>query len=136
MQVGPTSDFGAHIYSIHFLNILYHYTCAARAHQWGKHLGAIHRGQFCRWRASINPCFASTINCTSRWGSKHPLNSCTLCNLCKARKSCNPVARSLQPPSVRSVLNDQISRVVNNVIQLSTNPLVLKLSWFVCTTLI
>jgi hypothetical protein len=83
------------MYSIHFLNILYHYTCATRAHQWGKRSGTTRRRQFCRWRASISPRFASAINCRSRWGSKHPLNSC---NSCKARKSSNPVARSLQPP--------------------------------------
>jgi hypothetical protein len=98
MQVGPTSDFGAYMYSIHFLNILYHYTCATRAHQWGKRSSATHKGQFCRWRASINPRFASAINYRSRWGWKNPLNSCTSCNSCKARKSSNPVARSLQPP--------------------------------------
>jgi hypothetical protein len=98
MQVGPTSDFGAHMYSIHFLKILYHYTCATRAYQWGKCSGAIHRGQFCRWKASINPCFASTINCRSHWGSKHPLNSCTSCNSCKVRKSSNPIVPSVQPP--------------------------------------
>jgi hypothetical protein len=32
MQVGPTSDFSAHMYSIYFLNILYHYMCTTRAH--------------------------------------------------------------------------------------------------------
>ena len=99
MQVGLALDFSAHMYSIHFLKILYHYMCTTRSHQWGKHSGATHRGQFCQWRASINPHFASTINCRSRWGSKHPLNSCTSCNSCnscKARKS-NPEAPSVQP---------------------------------------
>jgi hypothetical protein len=90
------------MYSIHFLNILVHYTCATCAHQWGKHSGATHRGQFCRWKASISPRFASAINCRSRWGWKNPLNSCTSCNSCKIRKSSNPVARSLQPPDERT----------------------------------
>jgi hypothetical protein len=98
MHMGLALDFGAHMYSIHFLKILYHYTCITCAHQWEKRLGATHRGQFYRWRAFINPCFVFAINCRSCWGSKHPLNSCTLCNSCKARKSSNPVVPSVQPP--------------------------------------
>ena len=96
--MGPTSEFNIHMYIIHFLNILYQYMCATCAHLWGKCLGATYRGQFCWWRASINPRFAFAIICRSPWGSTHPLNTCTLCKACSSRKSSNPVARTLQPP--------------------------------------
>jgi hypothetical protein len=109
MQVGPTSDSSAHMYSIHFLNILYHYMCATRAHQWRKRSGTTYRGQFCWWRAPINPRFASAINSRSRWGWKNPLNLCASCNSYKARKSSNPVARSLQPPSYPFFAKKEVS---------------------------
>jgi hypothetical protein len=108
MKAGPTSEFNVHMYIIHFLNILYHYMCATRAHQWGKRSGATYRGQFCQWRASINPRFASAINYRSRWGSKHPLNTCTSCKACSSRKSSNPVARSLQPPLTCLVFSENL----------------------------
>jgi hypothetical protein len=96
-----------------------------RAHQWGKRSGATHRGQFCRWRASINPHFASAINCRSRWGWKNPLNLYTSCNSCKARKSSNPVACSLQPPLTAPSSSTEVRRKVGSILNLYCPPLIL-----------